>query len=117
LEFATQTLEPFSGLCILMGELGPGPDTSEFACDSIAQWWRAEGRDAFPTRSGFQQVQQVQHYMSKAATRTGLQVVVNILDKVYQAGRKVAAGFKQTMRIVFDNVLPRFNYRALPAQT
>lgn len=161
--------------------LGPGPDTSAFACDSIEQWWRAEGQDAYPharrllllcdgggsnsarqylfkqdlqhlaDRLGleirvahyppytskynpiehrlfphlsracqgviFKQVEQVQHYMSQAATKTGLQVVVHILDKVYQAGRKVADGFKQNMRIVFDNLLPRFNYRALPAQT
>jgi len=62
----------------------------------------------------FRSVQQVQHYLRQAVTRTGLQVAVNILDKVYQAGRKVAADFKQTMRIVFDNVLPRFNYRAIP---
>lgn len=159
--------------------LGTSRDTSEFACDSIFQWWTAEGQVAYPhanallllcdgggsnsatkylfkqdlqalaNRMGleirvahyppytskynpiehrlfphlsracqgviFQSVEQVQHYMAKAATRTGLSVVVNIMDKVYQAGRKVAAGFKQTMRIVFDNLLPRFNYRALPA--
>lgn len=158
--------------------LGASHDTSEFACDSIDQWWLAEGRAAYPQarrllllcdgggsnsarqylfkqdlqqladRLGleirvahyppytskynpiehrlfphlsracqgviFQSVRQVQHYLSKAATQTGLQVVVNILDKVYQTGRQVAADFKQTMRIVFDTVLPRFNYRALP---
>jgi hypothetical protein len=159
--------------------LGAGPDTSEFACDSIAQWWTAEGREAYPqaqrllllcdgggsnsatqylfkqdlqqladrlgleirvahyppytskynpiehrlfphlTRACqgviFRSVQQVRHYMQQAATRTGLQVAVNILDKVYQAGRKVVTGFKQSMRIVFDKVLPRFNYRAIPS--
>ena len=62
----------------------------------------------------FQTVEQVRHYMAKAKTRTGLSVVVNILDKVYEKGRKVAEGFQKTMRIVFDNILPRFNYRALP---
>lgn len=161
--------------------LGASHDTSEFACDSIDQWWLAEGRAAYPQarrllllcdgggsnsarqylfkhdlqqladRLGleirvahyppytskynpiehrlfphlsracqgviFQSVQQVQYYLSKAATQTGLQVVVNILDKAYQTGRQVAANFKQTMRIVFDTVLPRFNYRALPALT
>jgi hypothetical protein len=159
--------------------LGASHDTSEFACDSIFQWWTAEGQVAYPQarrllllcdgggsnsatkylfkqdlqcladRLGleirvahyppytskynpiehrlfphlsrackgviFRSVQQVQHYLSKAATVTGLEVVVNILDKVYETGRKVAADFNQSMRIVFDNVLPRFNYRALPA--
>ncbi len=63
----------------------------------------------------FESVQQVQHYMAKAETRTGLTVAVNILNKVYQAGRKVTQGFKKTMRIVFDNLLPRLNYRVMPA--
>ncbi len=61
----------------------------------------------------FKTVEQVRHY-SKAKTRTGLSVAVNILDKMYEKGRKVAEGFKANMRILFDNVLPRFNYRAIP---
>lgn len=158
--------------------LGCSYDTSAFACDSIFQWWTAEGHwawsqansilllcdgggsnsstqylfkqdlQALANRLGleirvahyppytskynpiehrlfahvtracqgviFQTVEQVRHYMAKAKTRTGLSVVVNILDKVYEKGRKVAEGFQKTMRIVFDNILPRFNYRALP---
>ncbi len=62
----------------------------------------------------FKNVHQVQHYMAKAETRTGLSVVVNIMDKIYAKARKVADGFKKTMRIIFDNILPRFNYRAIP---
>ena len=158
--------------------LGVSYDTSEFACDSIFQWWTAEGHAAWPqaksllllrdgggsnsaaqylfkqdlqglaNRMGleirvahyppytskynpiehrlfphvtracqgiiFRTVEQVQHYMAKAKTRTGLSVAVNILDKIYDKGRKVVEGFKKTMRIVFDNLLPRFNYRAIP---
>jgi hypothetical protein len=59
-------------------------------------------------------VEQAQFYLSKAATQTGLKVVVNILDKVYETGRKVAKGFKKTMKLVFDKVLPKFNYKAIP---
>lgn len=159
--------------------LGGSCDTSEFACDSIFQWWTAEGRSAWEqansllllcdgggsnsstqylfkqdlqtlaNRMGleirvahyppytskynpiehrlfahvtracqgviFRTLAQVQHYMAKAKTRTGLSVAVNILDKDYEKGRKVADNFKKTMGIVFDNILPRFNYRALPA--
>ncbi len=158
--------------------LGGSYDTSEFACDSIFQWWTAEGHAAWPhansllllcdgggsnssrkylfkqdlqdlaNRIGleirvahyppytskynpiehrmfshvsracqgviFKTVQQVRHYMAQAKTRTGLSVTVNILDKLYTKGRKVAEGFKSNMRILFDNVLPRFNYRAIP---
>lgn len=158
--------------------LGGSHDTSEFACDSVWQWWTAEGHQAYPQadsllvlcdgggsnsasqlifkqdlqgladRMGleirvahyppyaskynpiehrlfphvaracegviFRGVEQVRHYMAQASTRTGLSVAVNILDKVYETGRKVVAGFKKTMRIVFDHILPRFNYRAIP---
>jgi hypothetical protein len=158
--------------------LGISYDTSEFACDSIFQWWTAEGQAAWPqaksllllcdgggsnsaaqylfkqdlqylsNRMGleirvahyppytskynpiehrlfphvtracqgiiFRTIEQVQHYMANAKTRTGLSVAVNILDKIYDKGRKVVEGFKKTMRIVFDNLLPRFNYRAIP---
>lgn len=158
--------------------LGVSHDTSEFACDSIFQWWTAEGHAAWPQATSllllcdgggsnsaaqylfkqdlqalanrmdleirvahyppytskynpiehrlfphvtracqgiiFRTVQQVQYYMAKAETRTGLSVAVNILDKIYDKGRKVVEGFKKTMRIAFDNLLPRFNYRAIP---
>jgi Rhodopirellula transposase DDE domain len=158
--------------------LGLSGDTSEFACDSIFQWWTAEGHAAWPHANSllllcdgggsnssrkylfkqdlqdladrigleirvahyppytskynpiehrmfshvsracqgviFKTVQQVRHYMAQAKTRTGLSVTVNILDKIYAKGRKVADGFKNTMQILFDNVLPRFNYRAIP---
>ena len=62
----------------------------------------------------FHTLETVQHYMEKAATTTGLTVKVTILDKVYETGRKYAAGFKKTMQIVFDEVLPKWNYRAIP---
>jgi len=52
--------------------------------------------------------------MRKTSTQTGLSVTVRVLDKVYEAGRKVAAAFKQNMPIVFDTFLPKWNYRILP---
>ena len=62
----------------------------------------------------FGTLETVRHYMSKAGTTTGLEVEVSILAKVYETGRKCAAGFKETMRIVFDEILPKWNYRAVP---
>ena len=50
----------------------------------------------------------------KTQTKTGLSVAVNILNKVYKTGRKVADNFKNTMQIVFDEYLPKWNYRAVP---
>jgi len=56
----------------------------------------------------------VQELMTKTATTTGLHAFVQIIDKEYATGRKVAPNFKQTMRIVFDELLPKWNYRAVP---
>jgi hypothetical protein len=161
--------------------LGTSYDTSEFACDSIFQWWNAEGRQAYEQakellllcdgggsnsashylfkddlqkladRMGItirvahyppycskynpiehrlfphvtracqgiilECIEQAQYYMAKAATQTGLKVVVNILNKVYEKGRKVANGFRKTMKIVFDKVLPKFNYQVIPVSS
>jgi len=55
--------------------------------------------------------------MAKTETTTGMKVEVSILDKVYQTGRKCAAGFKESMKIVFDKLLPKWNYRAVPQPT
>jgi Rhodopirellula transposase DDE domain len=62
----------------------------------------------------FRTLETVRYDMSKAATATGLVVEVSILEKVYATGLKCAAGYKETMKIVFDEVLPKWNYRAVP---
>ena len=62
-----------------------------------------------------QTVEQVRYYMVKTQTTTGLNVLVNILDKVFATGKKVAKGFKKIMRILFDDFLPKWNYRAVPS--
>ena len=53
-------------------------------------------------------------FMEKAKTTTGLKVTVDILTGIYETGKKCDADFIQNMRIVFDDFLPRWNYRALP---
>lgn len=65
----------------------------------------------------FESVELVKGLMEKAKTSTGLRVTVDILDKVYQTGRKCAKGFKENMEIVFDEILPKWNYRAVPSGT
>ena len=52
--------------------------------------------------------------MGKAKTNTGFKVFTTILDQAYQIGRKVKEDFKQTMKIVFDDYLPQWNYTAQP---
>ena len=52
--------------------------------------------------------------IARTKTTTGLRVTVRLLDKVYQTGRPYAADFKHHMKIVFDDHLPKWNYRAVP---
>lgn len=65
----------------------------------------------------FKSVAMVKELIQKTTTTTGLKVTVNIIDKVYQTGRRVHEDFKKNMKIVFDDFLPNWNYRALPCKT
>ena len=62
----------------------------------------------------FQSMETAKHYMEKTQTAKGLKVAVGILDKAYQTGRTCAKEFKETMKIVFDDILPKWNYTAVP---
>ena len=52
--------------------------------------------------------------MRKASTTTGLQTTVNVIRRVYEIGREVAADFKSSMTLRFDDLLPKWNYVAVP---
>lgn len=65
----------------------------------------------------FRSVELVKELMAQATTKTGLEVEVSILDKVYETGRKVAANFKEHMRVIFDDELPQWNYVIPPGNT
>jgi hypothetical protein len=65
----------------------------------------------------FRTLETARYYMAKASTQTGLTVTVTMLEKVYETGRKCAEGFKESMTIAFDKVLPKWNYRALPSKS
>ena len=64
----------------------------------------------------FTSVELVKELMEKTHTKTGLKAFVHVVDKVYQTGRKYADDFRENMRIVFDEFLPKWNYSAIPAQ-
>lgn len=51
--------------------------------------------------------------IEKATTKAGLKVFACIFNKVYETGRKVVDGFKESMRIVFDKYLGQWNYVAV----
>ncbi len=62
----------------------------------------------------FKSLEIVKEHIGKAATKTGLKVVCSMIGKKYKTGQKVADGFKETMKIVFDEYLPKWNYKAVP---
>ena len=56
----------------------------------------------------------VKSLVDKTYTSTGLKVFSTIKNKVYATGRKVTENFKEKMKIVFDDYLGKWNYRAIP---
>ena len=62
----------------------------------------------------FTSLEVVQRLMDRSKTRHGLSVTVQVLDKVYETGRKVAEAFKHNRPILFDDHWPPWPYRAVP---
>jgi hypothetical protein len=158
--------------------LGTSRDTSEFACDCVADWWTRFGWVEYPQATSvlllcdgggsnssrtyvfkaelqslanriglpirvahyppypskynpiehrlfphvtracpgvvFGSLAIVKSLMEKTRTRTGLSVVVDLVDRVYETGRKVSEEVKRAWNLVRDTLLPRWNYQMLP---
>ena len=56
----------------------------------------------------------VKELIENTTTKTGLEVKAQIVDKVYQTGRKYSDNFKENMKIVLDDFLGQWNYTAIP---
>jgi hypothetical protein len=52
--------------------------------------------------------------MRRTTTKMGLGATVNVIRRTYEIGRKVAKDFKANMTILFDDLIPNWNYRAVP---
>jgi hypothetical protein len=59
----------------------------------------------------------VKELIENTTTKTGLEVKAHIVNKIYKTGRKYSENFKETMRIIFDDYLGQWNYRAIPEKT
>ena len=158
--------------------IGTSKDTSEFACNSIRQWWYNEGQNYYSdadsilllcdgggsnssrhyifkfdiqnladelgieiriahyppytskwnpiehrlfchvTRAlqgvAFTNYKIVKDLIESTTTKKGLTVTANIIKTVYEIGRKIPENFKNTMKIKFDDLLGKWNYRAVP---
>jgi len=62
----------------------------------------------------FDSLHTVKGLIQKTKTRQGLTVTVRVLDKLYEGGRTVSEAFKKNMPIVFEKLLPKWHYWALP---
>ena len=62
----------------------------------------------------FDSLQTVLGLMQKTKTQQGLTVTVRVLDKRYAGGRTVRDACKKHMPIVFEKLLPKWNYWAVP---
>ena len=62
----------------------------------------------------FVSVELVKELMERTKTKTGLWVTVDIIKETYLTGEKAPEKFKEQMPIVFDEALPKWNYRAIP---
>lgn len=58
----------------------------------------------------------IQKKIGEARTEKGLRTTVEVLQGEYPIGEKVPEGYKKSMRIIFDEELPAWNYRAIPAK-
>ena len=62
----------------------------------------------------FDTLDTVVRLMRKASTTTGLRTTVHVIGRAYETGRQVTDHFKTTMTLFFDDLLPKWNYRATP---
>ena len=65
----------------------------------------------------FDCVETVRQLIAQTSTCTGLQVSVDVLDRVYETGRKVAKDIASKLNLVLDDTLPRWNYTLSPHTT
>ena len=62
----------------------------------------------------FDSLETVVRLMRQTTTSMGLKATVNVIRRAYELGRKVSKDFKANMTILFDELLPKWNYRAVP---
>ncbi|MEO1179260.1 MAG: hypothetical protein AAFX51_00070 [Cyanobacteria bacterium J06636_28] len=60
----------------------------------------------------FDHVETVKDLMATATTKTGLKVFTTIIDTVYETGKQATEEIKANIQIVFDKILPQWNYTA-----
>ena len=62
----------------------------------------------------FDTLDTVVNLMRKATTTTGLATTVNVIRRCYETGQVATKEIKQNLKIRFDQLLPKWNYSAVP---
>ena len=62
----------------------------------------------------FDTLETVVELMRKATTSTGLKTTVNVIRRIYESGRNATDEMKRDLKIVYDDLMPKWNYRAIP---
>jgi hypothetical protein len=65
----------------------------------------------------FDTVDTVAKLMRRTTTSTGLRATVNIIRRCYETGLNATDKMKEDLGIIYDELLPRWNYRAVPEIT
>jgi hypothetical protein len=59
----------------------------------------------------------VKELIEKTTTKTGLKITASIMYRVYEKGKKVTKKIKESIKIIFDEYLGSWNYRAVPMKS
>ena len=62
----------------------------------------------------FDSLDTVVRLMRRATTSTGLKTTVNVIRRAYEIGQNATEHIKQNLKIIFDRLLPKWNYTAFP---
>mgnify|MGYP006190716497 CR=1 FL=1 len=62
----------------------------------------------------FRSLEIVRELMLGTHTETGLDVTVEVLKNLYETGRKVTRQLRDSLRVIWDEKLPKWNYTLLP---
>ncbi len=62
----------------------------------------------------FDTIETIVSLMRRASTSTGLRTTVNVIRRIYETGRNATKEMKENLEIITNDLLPRWNYRAIP---
>jgi len=63
----------------------------------------------------FDSLERVVELMRRTTTRSGLRTTVAVMKRIYQTGREASDWMKSSIRINYDQVIPRWNYEIKPS--